>query len=292
MATQYQYLLDIPKRHSPRASLSMDQVRLDFEDFYSRFQKNSKAVVEETSLNGDLPAFWIRHPDIEPRNCMFFFHGGGFTIGSTRDHLDLCSRLSHAAETRILSVDYRLAPEHRFPVALNDCLLAYSTLLETHDPAQIVAAGISAGGNLVLGMLLALKEKAIPMPRAAVAMSPAVDLLFEGESVNLNEPNDWILPERLANLREQYLGDKNPRDPLVSPIYGDLAGLPPLLIQVGTHELLLDDVRRFISKLKSQGGAVKYEEWEGMFHCWHIFASEVLEGREAISAIGEFTRKV
>jgi acetyl esterase/lipase len=175
---------------------------------------------------------------------------------------------------------------------LNDCLLAYNTLLEKYDPAQIVVAGISAGGSLVLSMLLALKEKGIPMPSAAVTMSPAVDLLFEGESMKYNGPNDWILPERLANLRDQYLGDKNPKEPLVSPIYGNLAGLPPIMVQVGTHELLLDDVRRFVSKLKSQGGVVKYREWEGMFHCWHIFASEVLEGREAISAIGEFTRNI
>ncbi len=274
----HQRLLKILKTHSPQASASIDQVRLNFEDFYAAFQGDCPAVVEKTSLLGKVPAFRIHHPDIEPRNCMLFLHGGGFTIGSTRDHLGLCSRLSLAAATRIISIDYRLAPEYRFPAALEDCLLAYETLLKEYSPEQIVVAGISAGGNLLLTLLLLLKEKGRPMPAAAVAMSPAVDLLFIGESVRYNAANDWILAERLVNVRQNYLGDADPCNPLVSPIYGNLAGLPPLLLQVGTHELLLDDIRRFVAKFQEQGGIVQYEEWDGMFHCWQVFAAQVTEG--------------
>ncbi len=288
----YERLLEKLRKHSPRANATMDQVRLDFEDFYSSFQANCRADVEKIHLKKDIPAFWIRHPDIKTQNVILFLHGGGFTIGSTKDHLGLCSRLSHSTQARIFSVDYRLAPEHRFPAALNDCLLAYETLLTKYDPAQIMIAGISAGGNLLLSMLQVMTQKAIPMPSAAIAMSPAVDLLFKGESIKRNENNDWIFPERLANLRENYLGATNPKDPLVSPIFGDLTGFPPLLIQVGTHELLLDDIRLFVSKLKSQNGTVQFEEWEGMFHCWQVFASEVFEGQQAIRAIGEFTREI
>lgn len=289
---KYRKLLKVLKTHSPHAASTMDQVRADFENFYIGFQKDTKAEVEETSLNENVPACWISHADIEPGNCLLFLHGGGFTIGSTKDHLGLCSRLSEATQTRVFSIDYRLAPEHRFPAALDDCLLAYTTLLEKHDPSQIIITGISAGGNLLLAMLLALQEKNIPGPAAAVAMSPAVDLHFEGESLQYNRPNDWILPERLVNLRENYLNREDLCDPLISPIFGDLSGFPPLLLQVGTHELLLDDVRCFAEKLNTQSGKMEYQEWEGMFHCWQIFASEVAEGRQAIDAIGEFTRKI
>ena len=291
-AKDYQDLLKMLRLHSPSPNASLAQVREDFEAFYSRFQCDAEARVEASPVNSELPAFWIRHADVEPRHCMLFLHGGGFTIGSTRDHTSLCTRLSQAAETRVFSVDYRLAPEHRFPAALDDALAAYLALLAQYDPDDIIIAGISAGGGLALSMLLAMKQQAIPLPAGAIALSPAVDLLFKGESVIRNADNDWISAARLGNLRIHYLDGFDARDPLASPVYGDLSNLPPMLIQAGTNELLLDDIGMFVDKLKSQGGTVTYQEWDSMFHCWHIFASEVTEGQQAIQSAGEFAQSI
>jgi acetyl esterase/lipase len=164
IAMDYQDLLQTLRLHSPSPNASLAEVREDFEAFYSRFQAAAEAIVEASPLNNALPAFWIQHRDIGPHQCMLFFHGGGFTIGSTRDHTSLCTRLSQAAETRVFSVDYRLAPEHRFPAALDDALTAYRALLAQYDPGDIIVAGISAGGGLALSLLLAMKEQAIPQP--------------------------------------------------------------------------------------------------------------------------------
>ena len=275
----YKDLLETLRTHSPSPDASMEKVREDFEAFYSSFQTDVTATMEASPLSSELPAFWIRHADIKGQHCMLFLHGGGFTIGSTRDHVGLCSRLSQAAETGVFSVDYRLAPEHRFPAALEDALLAYRALLAQYEPHDIIIAGISAGGGLALSLLLAMREQVIPLPAAVIALSPAVDLMFGGESVIRNADNDWISAARLANLRKQYLGEHDARDPLASPVYGDLSGLPPILIQAGTHELLLDDIRVFVDRLKAQEGTVAYQEWDSMFHCWHVFASEITEGQ-------------
>ncbi|MCK9277827.1 MAG: alpha/beta hydrolase [Methanoculleus sp.] len=244
------------------------------------------------TVPGGIPAFRVTTPESRPARAILFFHGGGFTAGSTADHLDLCARLSGAARAEVFSVDYRLAPEHPFPAAVEDCLAAYRHLLaEGYAPARIVPAGISAGGSLVLSMLLAGLDEGLPMPAAAVALSPAVDMLFLGESVIFNRETDWLTPEYLAGMRDDYLAGHDPADPLASPLYADLAGLPPLLVQAGSGEVLIDGIAAFASTAELQGGSVTFDCAEGMFHCWQAFAAVLPEGAAAIDRVGAFVRR-
>jgi acetyl esterase/lipase len=241
---------------------------------------------------GHIPAFRISAPGVSIDRVVLFFHGGGFTVGSTKDHLDLCEKISHSAGCRVLSIDYRLAPEHIFPAALNDCIKSYLWLIEQGiSPSLIIPTGLSAGGNLVLSMLLKLREASIPLPKAAACLSPAVDLAFPGSSVETNASKDWLTRERLAVLKKAYLRGHDPKDPLASPLYGDLRGLPALFIQVGTHEVLFDDVSGFAKKAEKSGIDVTFEAWEGMFHCWQVFSSLLPDGRQAIDSIGIYIRK-
>lgn len=249
-----------------------------------------------------------RRPDVEPvpgipayrlttlasrsDRTLLFFHGGGFTAGSTADHLDLCARLADAARAEVVSVDYRLAPEHPFPAAVEDCLSAYRYLLEEgYDPGRVVPVGLSAGGTLVLSMLLSALDEGLSMPAAAVSLSPVVDMLFLGESVIFNRETDWLTPEYLAAVRDDYLGDRDPVDPLASPLYAELEGLPPLLLQAGSREVLIDGIAAFASTAELQGVPVMFDCAEGMFHCWQMFAAVLPEGAAAIERVGVFVRR-
>jgi monoterpene epsilon-lactone hydrolase len=228
-------------------------------------------------------------PESREKGVILFFHGGGFTIGSTADHIGLCSRLASAAGRPVFGVDYRLAPEFIFPAPVEDALDSYRFLLgKGYDPSDIVPAGISAGGTLVLSMLVILRELDIPLPACGVCMSPAVNLLFEGRSVVENVETDLVRPRRLESIRNLYLGGQDPKNPAASPYFADLRGLPPLLIQAGGGELLRDDIVSFVEKLRNSGVDVDFELWDGMFHSWQVFASVLKEGDEAIKSIGSY----
>jgi epsilon-lactone hydrolase len=268
------------------------QLRKDLENLYLKYNDDQKLNIEKQQIES-INTFKIQADGINKDNIILFFHGGGFTIGSTRDHLDLCGKLSRSANSCVLSVDYRLAPENKFPAALEDCLISYLWLLKQGiDPSNIVLAGISAGGTLVLSTLLYLKEKGVKLPAGAVCMSPAVDMLFQGHSIITNRGKDWITPERLENIRKIYLKGIDPKNPLASPLYGDLNGLPPILIQVGSHELLLDDIINFHKKAKDSAVEVSFELWKDMFHCFQIFSSNIGEGQKAIEDAGEYIKEL
>jgi monoterpene epsilon-lactone hydrolase len=222
---------------------------------------------------------------------ILFFHGGWFTLGSPKDHLGLCARIGRAAHARIFSIDYRLAPEHVFPAPVEDAIAAYQFLLSYGYPShRIVPVGISAGGTLVIDLLLSARDRKIPLPLAGVCLSPVVDMFFNGESVTKNLDNDWVTPVRLNAIRTGYLAGHDQKDPLVSPVYARLSGLPRLFIQAGTHELLLSDIATFVDKARWAGVPVQFELWEGMFHCWQVFARQVPEGQQAISHIGSYVQ--
>ncbi len=239
-----------------------------------------------------IPAYRLTTAASRPDRTILFFHAGGFTSGSTAGSLDLCARLADAACAEVVSVDYRLAPAHPFPAAVGDCLFAYRYLLgEGYSPARVVPAGISAGGTLVLSTLLAGESLGLPMPAAGVLLSPAVDMLFLGESVVLNRQTDWLTPEYLAAMREDYLVGGDPTDPLASPLYADLAGLPPLMVQAGGGEVLIDGIRAFVSTARLQGVPVAFDCAEGMFHCWQAFAGVLAEGVAAVERVGAFVRR-
>jgi len=237
-------------------------------------------------------AYRLTTPATRADRTILFFHAGGFTSGSTADSLDLSARLCDAARSEVVSVDYRLAPAHPFPAAVEDCLSAYRYLLhEGYSPERVVPAGLSAGGTLALSMLLSARGAGLPMPAAGVLLSPAVDMLFLGESVLLNRETDWLAPEQFAAMREDYLAGRDPCDPLASPLYADLSGLPPLLVQAGGGEVLIDGIEAFVSTARLQGVPVAFDCTEGMFHCWQAFAGVLPEGAMAVERIGAFVRR-
>ncbi|CCJ35302.1 alpha/beta hydrolase [Methanoculleus bourgensis MS2] len=251
-----------------------------------------RPAVEPARVGEAVPAFLVTTPASRPDLTLLFFHGGGFTGGSTAGHLDLCARLADAAGAGVFSVDYRLAPEHPFPAAVADCLAAYRYLLaEGHSPAGIVPVGISAGGTLVISMLLAARDAGVAMPAAAVSLSPAVDMLFLGESVLFNQETDWLTPNHLVGILKDYIAGHDPTDPLASPLYADLQGLPPMLVQAGGGEILIDGIAAFVSAAALQGVSVTFDCAEGMFHCWQAFAAVLPEGAAAVERVGAFVRR-
>jgi epsilon-lactone hydrolase len=280
----------ISEEHAHKVE-TVREARERLDAFYFRFRSKLDIAVEPF-LIGNIPAFWISGPSASKHRTILFFHGGSFMVGSTNDHLDLCGKLSHSTGCRVLSIDYRLAPEHIFPTALNDCIASYLWLIETGTtPSLIIPVGISAGGNLILSMFMKLRATGIPLPRTAVCISPAVDITPREEIFEKNADKDWIFKEDIELLRRIYLRKHDPRDPLVSPTHGDLRDFPPLFIQVGTHETLFDDVRIFAEKAKKAGVDVTLDAWEGMFHCWQIFSSMLPEGQQAIDNIGMYIKK-
>ena len=211
---------------------------------------------------------------------------------NTRDHLGLMAALGRAAGTTVFSVDYRLAPEHHFPAALLDSVAGYRFLVdEGYDAGQIIPAGISAGGTLALGLTLYARDEGLPLSGGVIAMSPAVDMLFPGDSVARNRDFDWIPPERLHAIRDTYLAGSNPCNPLASPMYADLSGFPPLLVQADTHEVLFGDIIRLVEKAAIDGVPVTFEKYPGMFHCWQMFGREVAQTGKAIRSAARFVKR-
>ncbi|HUI27356.1 MAG TPA: alpha/beta hydrolase [Candidatus Kryptonia bacterium] len=242
---------------------------------------------------GGVPAAWISAPSAQRDRTILYLHGGGYVIGSINTHKELASRLSRAAAARVLVIDYRLAPEHPHPAAVDDAVAAYRWLLANGaNPARLVVAGDSAGGGLTVATLVALREAGLPSPAAGVCLSPWVDLEGLGDSMTTKSAADpMVQRDGLIKMAAAYLAGKDPRTPLAAPLYANLGGLPPLLIQVGTAETLLDDATRLAERARKAGVTVTLEPWEDMIHVWQAFAPLLPEGQQAIERIGEFVRQ-
>jgi epsilon-lactone hydrolase len=239
---------------------------------------------------GGAPGEFISAPGADASRCIYYLHGGGYVIGSVASHRILTYDLSKASGVRVLSMDYRLAPEHPFPAGLEDAVSGYKWLLDTGiKPEHVVIAGDSAGGGLTVAALLAIRDRGLPLPAGAVCFSPWIDLLGEGESMTTRADVDpMIQKEGLLWYTDLYMASGDPRDPLASPLYADLSGLPPMLIQVGDAETLLDDSTRLVALLKTAGVSVEFEVWDKMIHVWQLFAPVLSEGRDAIDKAGTF----
>ena len=270
---------------------SIPEARARFEQMYGMFPFPEDVRREPVTANG-VPAEWIVAPGATEERVILYFHGGGYCIGSINTHRELVARLSHAAQARGFAVDYRLAPEHPFPAAVEDAITAYRWLLATGvSPDRIVIAGDSAGGGLTVATLVALRYTGAPLPAAGVCLSPWVDLEGIGPSMTSKAAEDPILqPEALATLAAAYLGGADRGTPLAAPLYADLRGLPPLLIHVGTAEVLLDDATRLAERARVAGVRVTLEVWPEMIHAWHVFYALLPEGEQAIERIGVFIR--
>jgi acetyl esterase/lipase len=247
-------------------------------------------VICEKVDAGGVAAEWVAAPGAAADRVILYLHGGGYVIGSIHTHRAMVSRIARASNARALLIDYRLAPEHPFPAAVEDATAAYRWLLaQGYRPGKIVIAGDSAGGGLTLALLVAIRDADLPMPAGAVPISPWTDLEGKGESVRTRAAQDvMVTQEGLSSMAKQYYGAHDPRHPLVSPVHADFRGLPPMLIQVGDAEVLLDDSTRVAKSAKAAGVEVELEVWDEMPHVWHVFAKYLPEGQQAIDKIGKF----
>jgi acetyl esterase/lipase len=236
-------------------------------------------------------AEWICPEEAASRRVILYLHGGGFVLGWHTSYRSMVARLCRLCSARALAVDYRLAPEQPFPAALDDCVAAYRWLLSSGvAPRQIVIAGDSAGGNLTLSTLLALRDAGDSLPAGAVCLSPVTDLECAGESYRTRRDpvleRDW-----LCKMFQLYANGHSPRRPLLSPLYADLGGLPPVLLQVGSDEILLSDSTRLAERAREAGVDVTLDVWPGMWHVWQLFAPYLPEANKALESIGAFVGK-
>lgn len=245
--------------------------------------------IEEVDAGG-VPAEWIGTGD---GPVVVYVHGGGYCIGSLNSHRPMLTHLASALDGRVLAVDYRLAPEHPFPAALDDACAAYRWVLAGGaDPARVVVAGDSAGGGLTVATLVALRDAGDPLPAAGVCLSPWADLTQSGATMSEKADDDpMVHAEDLAKWAAAYAGsDHDPGATGLSPLFSDLAGLPPLLVEVGTAEVLLDDARRLAERARAAGVDVTLFEGEDLIHVWHFFAGAVPEADEGIARVSRFIR--
>ncbi|MCY1262350.1 Monoterpene epsilon-lactone hydrolase [compost metagenome] len=274
-----------------RRDTSIASMRRDWDELFRCEQLGCETRDQEA--NG-VPVRWIRAEGAREDRSLIYLHGGGFKMGSLTSHHDLMVRLSRAGDCQVLGVDYRLLPEHRFPDPLVDVLAVYDWLLgQGHEPASLALAGDSAGGGLAAAVLLALRDKARPLPASGVLLSAWTDLSVSADSYRSRASLDPIHQQpMLLALARQYLGEEGDcRDPLASPLCGRLDGLPPLLLQVGEREVGFDDSALFAAKVRCAGGQAELEVWPQMIHVFQQFAEELPEAREAIEHIGTFLQR-
>ena len=272
-----------------------DMSAASLEERRALMDRSSGAPAEGTTVEavdaGGVPAEWVIAPDVDDR-VILYLHGGAYHLGSLDSSRRHASLLSAAARARVLNVAYRLAPEHPFPAAVHDATSAYRWLCPgAAAPSRTAIAGDSAGGGLALAALVALRDAGDPLPAAGVAISPVTDLEASGDSMTSRADVDLLIrPEGVKESADWYLAGQDPRHPYASPLHADLAGLPPLLIQVGDAEVLLDDSTRFAARAKEAGVDVVLEVWPEMFHVWHAFAGLLPEADAADTRIGEWIR--
>ncbi|MDN3563319.1 alpha/beta hydrolase [Paeniroseomonas aquatica] len=248
--------------------------------------------IEPVSANG-VPAEWNSTPGAEASRVLLFLHGGGYVAGSLRSHRSMVAEAGRAAGLRCLALDYRLAPEHPFPAAVEDAVSGYRYLLDQgFTPPRIAFGGDSAGGGLAAATLVAIREQGLPMPACGWLVSPWVDLESTGESmVSKAGVDPMVQKPYLLEIAALYLSGAGPRTPLASPLHATLHGLPPLLVQVGASETLLDDAVMFTRRAGAEDVAVTLEIWPEMIHVWHLFHPKVEGGRKALAAAGDFLQR-
>ncbi|PON15916.1 alpha/beta hydrolase [Candidatus Entotheonella serta] len=271
---------------------TVEDMRLGFEMLGQKFSASGSVQTEAVDADG-VAAEWVTAAGVDVERTILYLHGGGYVIGSPATHRGLAERLSKAAVARVLMIDYRLAPEHPFPAPVEDATTAYRWLLASGiEPGHIAVAGDSAGGGLTVATLVALRDAGESLPAAGICLSPWVDMEGIGESMTTRSSLDpMVQKEGLLGMAGLYLQGADPRSPLAAPLYADLHGLSPLLIQVGTSETLYDDATRLAERAKAAGVQVTLESWDEMIHVWHLFAEALPEGQKAIDGIGAFLRQ-
>ncbi|WP_410050590.1 alpha/beta hydrolase [Bosea sp. BH3] len=273
----------------PPTDVAGRRQRLD--SLTARYEMPADVLVEEVDANG-VRAEWTSTPAADPARVILFLHGGGYVSGSIRSHRHMIAQAGREAGTRTLALDYRLAPEHPFPAALDDALTGYRFLLsQGFQPENIVIAGESAGGGLAIATLVSLREAGTALPACAWCSSPWTDLEMSGATMQTKARVDPLIQRPyLQELAAAYLQGRDPRMPMVSPIHADLRGLPPLLIQVGSDETLLDDAVRLAGVAAAADVRTTLQVWPHMIHAWHLFYEQLADGRRALAEMGAFVR--
>lgn len=281
------------RQRAKRGELPLAERRVAMDKNTEVFPVPAGIRIEPVDLDG-LKAEWMIPAGLSPTASpvLLYFHGGGYVIGSPLSHRHLTGRLALASGACVLSVDYALAPEHPFPAAVTDGVKAYRWLLDRGYSANAVAiGGDSAGGGLAAATLVAARDRGQPMPAGAVLISPWTDLTCDTETYKSRAAADpMIEPVSIREMARAYLSGADPRDPLASPNFADLSGLPPFLIHVGGDEVLLDDARMLAKRAREAGVDARIEVWDGMFHVWHAFYQMLAEGEQAIEGLGQFLR--
>lgn len=238
-----------------------------------------------------VPAEWLTFESAGDA-VILFLHGGGYGIGSPRMYRDLAGRLGHAADARVLSIDYRLTPEHRFPAQLEDAVSVYRFLLDDGvPPRSIVIVGDSAGGGLTLSTLVRLRQLEQPLPAAAICLSPWADLEMGARTIEANARYDYINKSILKTFAARFVSPSDLRNPLAAPIHADFTGLPPLLIQAGELEVLLDDSRTVAERARAAGVDVTLEVYDGMIHVCQLYVAALPIAKKAIASAGQFAKQ-
>ena len=283
-----------------RAAQPLDPA-LSIDDLRSAYSAVEWPMPDNTTVTpvdaGGVPAEWVVAAGADPTRRLLHFHGGGYVIGNLVSHRDMTAAFSQASGCSALIVDYRLAPEHPFPAAVDDGLAAYRWLRD-HGPAGPAPAtatyivGDSAGGGLALSTMLAARDANIPLPNAAALISAWTDLTMSGESMTTRKEADpRVTAEILEAWAPLYVGKHDRRSPLASPLFADLRGLPPLLMQVGDAEIILDDTTRTAARAREAGVEVTEEVWPEMFHVWHHQWAAIPEAQEAVNRLGSFLKQ-
>jgi len=290
-AEELQTVLDFLVSDGPAFGAPLDVVRKQFDGMISAFVPSPSHVIENVSAGG-IPAIRSTPEGVEPSRVVLYLHGGGYIIGSALAFLGVAGAFAEAAGARALVVDYRLAPEHPYPAALEDARTAYFSLLEQGvAPGSIALVGDSAGAGLALALIAALKQRGAPLPAAAALISPWIDLEAMGSTIaSKAEVDPSLTRDALLGMADAYLQGTSARTPFAAPLHADFRGFPPLFIQVGSREILLDDAVRLASKAAEADVPTLLKVWPGMIHDWTVYAPMLSEGRRAITEAGAFLK--
>ncbi|MFN0094177.1 MAG: alpha/beta hydrolase [Dehalococcoidia bacterium] len=251
-----------------------------------------EGTVTAATVSGGVPGEFINAPGAEEHRIVLYFHGGGYVMGNSPGHRQFCSRLSAATGARVLSVDYRLAPENPYPAAATDGVFAYQALVESgFAPGNIAIAGDSAGGGIAFSVLHQIKDRGLPMPSCAIGISPWTDLTNSGASMMARADVDPLLTGMaLQWFANQYVTRDQAKEAFASPLLGDITGFPPLLIQCGTFEVLYDDSARMAEAAAKAGVSCTFEPYEGQIHVFPVIAPHLPESAEAVARMGAFVK--
>jgi len=286
-------LISMMSQGGPNLAAPPAQARAEFEGLLASVPVAPDLKIEAANAGG-VTGLWIDAPGARQDRVMLYLHGGGYIAGSANGYRPLVGELGRAAKARALVIDYRLAPEHPFPAAVDDIIASYKSLLDHGTPAKsVVFAGDSAGGGLVVTAMMAVRDSALPLPAAGVSISPWLDLECSGASMKSKAETDLALSrDELLHAGRLYRGATtgNGRGGQLAPLNADLSGLAPLLIQVGSSEILLDDATRLAARAGAADVSTRLEIWPNMPHVWHLFGFMLSEGRDAIQNAGDFLK--